>query len=128
MLEHQFCSTIGKKGEKTVWRQMTGISIGSSCSGILANLTLLMGEIDMLDRLETKGIVLSAYNRYVDDITAISDVREKNEKGKLFLILEDKLNKLDPIGNSIRVTGEQIYADRVNNQPEKEQGLAYLDL
>ncbi len=59
MLEHQFCSTIGKKGEKTVWRQMTGISIGSSCSGILANLTLLMGEIDMLERLETKGIVLS---------------------------------------------------------------------
>ena len=128
MLEHQFCSTIGKKGEKTVWRQMTGISIGSSCSGILANLTLLMGEIDMLDKLETKGIVLSAYNRYVDDITAISDVREKNEKGKLFLTLEDELNKLDPIGNSIRVTGEQIYADRVNNQPEKEQGLAYLDL
>ncbi len=82
----------------------------------------------MLDRLETKGIVLSAYNRYVDDITAISDVREKNEKGKLFLILEDELNKLDPIGNSIRVTGEQIYADRSNNQPEKEQGLAYLDL
>ena len=107
---------------------MTGISIGSSCSGILANLTLLMGEIDMLDRLETKGIVLSVYNRYVDDITAISDVREKNEKGKLFLTLEDELNKLDPIGNSIRVTGEQIYADRVNNQPEKEQGLAYLDL
>jgi len=128
MLEHQFCSTIGKKGEKTVWRQMTGISIGSSCSGILANLTLLMGEIDMLDRLETKGIVLSTYNRYVDDITAISDVREKSERGKLFLVLEDELNKLDHIGNSIRVTGEQIYADRVNNQLEKEQGLAYLDL
>ena len=57
------------------------------------------GEIDMLDRLETKGIVLSTYNRYRDDITAISDVREKMEKGKLFLILEDGLNKLDPIGN-----------------------------
>jgi hypothetical protein len=128
MLEHQFCSTVGKEGEKTVWRQMTGISIGSSCSGILANLTLLMGEIDMLDRLEAKGIVLSTYNRYVDDITVVSDVREKKEKGKLFLILEDELNKLDPVGNSIRVTGEQIYADRVNNQLEKDQGLAYLDL
>ena len=43
-------------------------------------------------------------------------------------VLEDELNKLDPIGNRIRVTGEQIYADRVNNQLEKEQGLAYLDL
>jgi hypothetical protein len=56
MIEHQFCSTIGKDGKKTVWRQVVGISIGSSCSGILANLTLLMGEMDMLDRLETKGI------------------------------------------------------------------------
>ena len=82
----------------------------------------------MLDRLEAKGVVLGTYNRYVDDITAISDVREKSERGRLFLILEDELNKLDHIGNSIRVTGEQIYADRVNNQPEKEQGLAYLDL
>ena len=128
ILEHQFCSTIGKQGEKTVWRQVTGISIGSSCSGILANLTLLMGEIDMLGRLETKGVVLSIYNRYVDDITAISDVKDKNEKGRLFSILEDELNKLDPVGNSIRVTGEQIYADRVKHQLEKEQGLAYLDL
>ena len=30
MPEHQFCSTIGKEGETTVWRQGTGISIGSS--------------------------------------------------------------------------------------------------
>jgi hypothetical protein len=37
----------------------------------------MMGEIDMLDRLEAKGIVLSTYNRYVDDITTISDVREQ---------------------------------------------------
>ena len=28
-----------------------------------------MGEIDMLEGLEAKGIVLSTYNRYVDDIT-----------------------------------------------------------
>jgi hypothetical protein len=55
-------------------------------------------------------------------------VKDKNEKGKLFSILEDELNKLDPIGNSIRVTGEQIYADRGKHQLEKEQGLAYLDL
>ena len=88
----------------------------------------MMGEIDILNRLETKGTVLNTYNRYVDDITTISDVKEKNEKGKLFLILEDELNKLDTIGNSIRVTGEQIYADRVNHQLETEQGLAYLDL
>ena len=101
MLEHQFCSTVGEKGETTIWRQVTGISIGSSCSGILANLTRLMGEIDMLENLERKGIVLSTYNRYVDDITAISDVKDMIEKGKLFLTLEEELNKLDPIGSSI---------------------------
>jgi hypothetical protein len=128
MLEHQFCSTIGKDGEITVWRHVTCISIGSACSGILANLTLLMGEMDMLDRLETKGIFLSTYNRYVDDITAISDVKEKNKKGEMFVILEGELNNLDPIGNSIRVTGEQICADRVSKQLEPQQGLAYLDL
>ena len=37
----------------------------------------MMGEIDVLDRWEAKGIVLSTYNRYVDDVTAISDVREQ---------------------------------------------------
>ena len=116
MLEHQFCSTVGKDGEITVWRQVTGISIGSSCSGILANLTLLMGEMDMLERLETKDIFLSTYNRYVDDITAIGEVKEKNKKGELFVIVEGELNNLDPIGNSIRVTGEQIYTDRVSKQ------------
>jgi hypothetical protein len=46
---------------------------------ILADLTLLMGEIDMLDRLKTQGIFLSTYNRYVDDITAMGDVKEKNK-------------------------------------------------
>ena len=36
MLQHQFCSTVGEKGETTVWRHITGIPIGSSCSGIFA--------------------------------------------------------------------------------------------
>ena len=57
----------------------------------------------MLDRLEAKMIVLSTCNRYVDDITSIRDVKEKKEEGKLFLILEGELNKLDPTGNGIRV-------------------------
>ena len=38
--------------EATVQRQVTGISISSSCTGILANLTLLMGEFDVLHRLK----------------------------------------------------------------------------
>jgi hypothetical protein len=36
------------------------------------------------------------------------------------VILEGELNNLDPIGNSIRVTGEQIYADRVNKKLGKK--------
>jgi hypothetical protein len=39
---------------------------------------------------------------------------------ELFVILEGELNNLDPIGNSIRVTGEQIYADRVNKKLGKK--------
>ena len=119
---------IGEKGETIIWRQVTGISIVSSCSGILANLTLIMGEIDILEVLESKRLNLLTYNRYVDDITRVSDIKNKDDKGKLFLILEEELKKLDRIGNIIRVTGKQIYVDRVNHQPEKEQGLTYLDL
>jgi len=37
-------------------------------TNIVPQTTLLMGEIDMLDRLEKKGIFLGVYNRYVDDI------------------------------------------------------------
>jgi hypothetical protein len=75
-----------------------------------------MGEMDIPDRLETKDIVLSTCNRYVDDIRAIGDVKDKNKKEELFVILEGELNNLDPIGNSIRVTGEQICADRRGQQ------------
>ena len=38
--------------------------------GIQAKLTLLMGEMDMRNRLDNKGIGLSTSNRDVDDITA----------------------------------------------------------
>jgi hypothetical protein len=44
---------------------------------------VLSTEIHVIDSSETAGIVLSTYNRYVDDISAISDVREKKEEGKL---------------------------------------------
>ena len=61
MLEHQFV-VVGvegggeKGGDREIFRQGEGIGIGSSRSGTLANLTLLMGEIDMLDKLEREGI------------------------------------------------------------------------
>ena len=51
----------------------------------------------MLERLDSKGIFLTAYNRYVDDMTAINDVKDENDEGKLFLMLKKQLNKVDPL-------------------------------
>ncbi len=86
MLEHQFVIVGveggGKKGgERKILRQGEVIGIGSSCSGTLVNLTLLMGEIDMLDKLEREGIYLVLYSRYMDDIRIITDVINKEDKG-----------------------------------------------
>jgi hypothetical protein len=39
------------------------------------------------------------------------------------VVLEGELNNLDPIGNSISVTGDQIYSNQVSRQLEEERGL-----
>jgi len=106
--------------------QGEGIGIGSSCSGTLANLTLLMGEIDILDKLEREGIYLTLYSRYMDDISIITDVINKEDKGRIFAELENQ----DPVAKSIQVTGKEVYVD---NSVEawvgtEEQGLEYLDV
>ena len=116
MLEHQFV-IVGvegggdKGGEREIFRQGEGIGIGSSCSGTLANLTLLMGEMDMLDKLEREGIHLSLYNRYMDDISIIVDVVNQEDKGRIFKRLKAELENLDPIDKSIQVTGKVVYMD-----------------
>ena len=135
MLEHQFV-IVGvegggeKGGEREIFRQGEGIGIGSSCSGTLANLTLLMGEIDMLDKLEREGIYLSLYNRYMDDISIIADMINKEDKGRLFMRLKTELENLDPVGKSIQVTGKELFAhNRVETwDGTEEQGLEYLDI
>ncbi len=99
MLEHQFV-IVGiegggeKGGDREIFRQGEGIGIGSSCSGTLANLTLLMGEIDILDKLEREGIYMSLYNRYMDDISIITDVMNKEDKGRMFMRLKAELENL----------------------------------
>jgi hypothetical protein len=60
------------------------IVIGSNSSDILATLTHLMGERYMLDKLEREGIYLILYSRYMDDISIIVDVINKEDKGKMF--------------------------------------------
>jgi len=50
-----------------------------------------MGQIDMLDTLEREGIYLSLYNRYMDDISTITDVINKEDKGRIFMRLKVEL-------------------------------------
>ena len=135
MLEHQFV-IVGiegggeRGGEREIFRQGEGIGIGSSCSGTLANLTLLMGEIDMLDKLEREGIYMSLYSRYMDDISIIADVMNKEDKGRIFMRLKAELENLDPVGKSIQVTGKEVYVDNIVEERggAEEQGLEYLDI
>ena len=135
MLEHQFV-IVGiegggeKGGDREIFRQGEGIGIGSSCSGTLANLTLLMGEIDMLDKLEREGIYMSLYSRYMDDISIIADVMNKEDKGRIFMRLKAELENLDPVGKSIQVTGKEVYVDNIVEERggAEEQGLEYLDI
>ena len=101
-----------KPGLKEWWEACTGEGVTNSFGVFFSD-----AEIELLPK---------RLFRCLRTTESLADFVKK--RGKLFLTLEDELNKLDPIGNSIRVTGEQIYADRVNNQPEKEQDLAYLDL
>ena len=56
-----------------------------------------MGEIDMLDKLEREGIYMSLYSRYMDDISIITDVINKEDKGRIFMRLETELENLDPV-------------------------------
>jgi hypothetical protein len=138
MLEHQFV-IVGiegggeKGGDGEIFRQGEGIGIGSSCSGTLANLTLLMGEIDMLDKLEREGIYMSLYSlysRYMEDISIIADVMNKEDKGRTFMRLKAELENLDPVGKSIQVTGKEVYVDYIVEERggAEEQGLEYLDI
>jgi hypothetical protein len=135
MLEHQFV-IVGvegggeKGGQREIFRQGEGIDIGSSCSDTLTNLTLLMGEIDMLDKLEREGIYLNLYDRYMDDISIIADVINKEEKGRIIMRIKAELENLDPVVKSIQVTGKEVYMDNIVEERSgaEGQGLEYLDI
>jgi hypothetical protein len=132
MLKHQFV-IVGvegggeKVGEGEIFKQGGGIDIGSSCSVNLTNLTLLMGEIDMLDKLEKEGIYLNLHSRYMDDISIITDVI-KRRKGRIFMRIKTELENLDPVGKSIQVTGKEVYMDNIVEERggTEEQGLEYF--
>ena len=43
-------------------------------------------------------------------------------------VLEDELDKLDPIGNRIRLTGEQIYDEQIYDDREKASSIRYVHI
>ena len=60
----------------------------------------------------------------------ITDVINKEDKGRIFMRLNVELENLDPVVKSIQVTGKEVHVD---NRVEawdgtEEQGLEYLDI
>ncbi len=84
----------------------------------------------MLDKLEREGIYLNLYSRYMDDISIITDVLNKEDKGRIFMRIKTELENLDPVGKSIQVTGKEVYMDNIVEERggTEEQGLEYLDI
>jgi hypothetical protein len=54
-----------------VYWQKEGIGIGRSTSGPIANITVLVGERILLEKLKRESYKLKMYKRYIDDIVAI---------------------------------------------------------
>jgi hypothetical protein len=73
---------------------------------------------------------MKLYSRYMDDISIITDVMNKEDKGRIFIRLKAELENLDPVGNSIQVTGKEVYVDNIVEERggAEEQGLEYLDI
>ena len=73
---------------------------------------------------------MSLYSRYMDDISIITDVMNKEDKGRIFMRLKTELENLDPVGKSIQVTGKEVYVDNIVEERggSEEQGLEYLDI
>ncbi len=84
----------------------------------------------MLDKLEREVIYLNLCSRYMDDISIITDVINKEDKGRIFMRIKSELESLDPVGKSIQVTGKEVYMDNIIEERggSEEQGLEYLDI
>ena len=130
-LEHQFVYILseGETEEKVFYYQKQGIGIGSSASGAIANLTLLAGEYDMIDRMKAGGLRIMLYKRYIDDIYCIS-VRKEGEiaGGGMMQRLERELNSLDPVGNSVKVEGKGVEMGRGRGKEGDKVELEFLDV
>ena len=66
----------------------------------------------------------------MEDMSVITDVINKEDKGRIFMRLKAELENLDPVDKSIQVTGKELFDhNRAENwDGTEEQGLEYLDI
>ena len=145
-LEHQLVSVDkprrdGARGpaETEVFWGFEGVGIGSRSSGAIANLTLLGGEREMLEKMRGwSEVQLLSYKRYIDDIAALAFI-ECGREQEVFEKMQAELNNLDEAGGSVKVEGKFIAAGVTDvgyrcsgktgqRQLEREQGIEFLDI
>ena len=134
VLEHNFVESINTHGEVTYYYQYEGLGIGSSCSGIIANVVMWVGEVVMLEKFENAGYRVDLYKRYLDDIFIIL-VMGANQLSQ-FEEFQKQLDLLDARWGSVTVTGERriypmvmdmgVYS--VKDRVEEQRGFPFLDL
>jgi len=130
MLQHQFVYVrdegMGEAEKKIFYWQKEGIGIGSSASGPIADITVLVGERIMLEKLQGEGFKVKMYKRYIDDIFAMVEggVGKSLEAEKR---IERGLNELDTAG-SVRVEGKAVVISRHEKIGEDEKRLEFLDV
>ena len=75
MVQHQFANmrdeVVWEEEKKIFGWQKEGIGIDSSAIGLIANITVLVGERILWEKLERKGYKLKMYKVYINDIFAI---------------------------------------------------------
>ena len=123
MLQHQFVYVrdegVGVVEKKNLYWQKDGTGIGSSASGPIADIMVLVGGQIVLKKLGREGYNLKMYKRYIDDIFAIVEggAGKGQEAEKR---IERGLNQLDA-GGSVKVEGKAIVTNRTKKMGEDER-------
>ena len=123
MLQHQFVYVrdegVGVVEKKNLYWQKDGTGIGSSASGPIADIMVLVGGQIVLKKLGREGYNLKMYKRCIDDIFAI--VEGGAGKGlEAEKRIERGLNELDARG-SVKVEGKVIVTNRTKKMGEDER-------
>jgi len=86
MLQHQFANmrdeVVWEEGKKIFGWQKEGIGIDSSAIGLIANITVLVGERILWEKLERKGYKLKMYKVYINDSDSMGGGEGKAQRQK----------------------------------------------